>query len=250
MIFGLYLLATAGQRKDAEQKLQKKKANVYTDDSPLLGVNADYADPVKGKAESEKPSFTTGLLICTLSGIMSPMLSLAFNFSGKLSDAAEEHGASKMIASFAQWCVSTLAHTTRSGALRSLVVWIQPQNISRQRGVPFQFSHRLPPHLTHYPPAHAECACRPLAVNCGCLITLVLTFQKLFANGTWGKFTAGGAGTQLVCSFSSLTAFTFSFFLSLFLDRSLSFSSIRSCLIRLRICRDCFIFGRLASAVV
>lgn len=95
VIIGLAVLAKAGGRKDKEQKVE----STY-ETTPLLINDPLSKIPAQKKAST---SFALGLVICLVSGIFSPMLSLAFNFGGGIVNASKSHGASPIIASLSVW---------------------------------------------------------------------------------------------------------------------------------------------------
>eukprot|EP00730_Choanoeca_flexa_P004189 TRINITY_DN11623_c0_g1_i6.p1 TRINITY_DN11623_c0_g1~~TRINITY_DN11623_c0_g1_i6.p1 ORF type:complete len:348 (+),score=37.33 TRINITY_DN11623_c0_g1_i6:194-1237(+) len=91
VICGLYVLAKAGQRKEAD--LAKIKELM-----PLIQSQDDEV--------AAKPSFVAGLVICIISGLFSPCLNLAIAFGSDLGKEAEHLGNGKTFSDNATWTLA------------------------------------------------------------------------------------------------------------------------------------------------
>jgi hypothetical protein len=105
-VAGLGLLTYAGSLRDAHGKQQQRDEDVQ----PLLMVSgAD--DASAGSAKPRRSgSFTSGLLMCILSGVLSSCLNLSFTFGKHIHNAAVRHGNSKVPRS--PWLCSFSHHVT------------------------------------------------------------------------------------------------------------------------------------------
>lgn len=99
VIIGLVFLAKSGFMKDREQQQEE-----YT---PLL-LQEDPLNPVKDDAPA-KSSFKVGLIICLVSGILSPMLNFMVAFGAGVSESAIKHGSSPLSANNALWALGVSA---------------------------------------------------------------------------------------------------------------------------------------------
>ena len=84
MIFGLVVCALAGHRKD---RALRGSQSASTDDTGI------------------KPSFTTGLILCITSGILSPLVNFGLIYGNEVSEQAVKHGADPGYASNAIWAL-------------------------------------------------------------------------------------------------------------------------------------------------
>jgi L-rhamnose-H+ transport protein len=75
------------------------------------GAAVAHADDALAGADTpKKPSFAVGLLICLVSGVLSPMLNLALAFGSDIADRAQTvGGASETMASNAVWAIAVLS---------------------------------------------------------------------------------------------------------------------------------------------
>lgn len=88
VVGGLALLGKAGGMRDAELVAEKE---------PMLLTN---------EAPQQQTSFKVGMIICVMSGIVSPMLNLAIAFGKGVADAAEDRGTSSTLSNNAIWALA------------------------------------------------------------------------------------------------------------------------------------------------
>ena len=133
VILGLAVLAKAGGRKEKEQTAGKGE-NTY-ENTPLL-INDEEGRPVPEKAST---SFALGLVICLVSGIFSPMLSLAFNFGGGIVNASKDHGASDIVSSLSVW-----PPAVNCGCIVNLVFCFYKLTVNKSWGLFFKGRSKTP----------------------------------------------------------------------------------------------------------
>eukprot|EP00730_Choanoeca_flexa_P017364 TRINITY_DN8351_c0_g2_i1.p1 TRINITY_DN8351_c0_g2~~TRINITY_DN8351_c0_g2_i1.p1 ORF type:complete len:355 (+),score=36.76 TRINITY_DN8351_c0_g2_i1:79-1143(+) len=96
-IAGLVLLAKAGSRKERDRQ------QAHVEIKPLLGsVNGDEMTIF----EHDDRNFRRGLLLCLLSGLLSPCINMAITFGGAIGDEARRIGGSRMFADNATWTLA------------------------------------------------------------------------------------------------------------------------------------------------